>query len=67
MTKLKIISRLWSSIYDLLLREKETKDQLKKTGINVKHQKSLEKIQNDLDLTEIACRSYADTDDEEII
>lgn len=67
MTKLKIISRLWSSIYDLLLREKETEDQLKKTGINVKHQKSLEKIQNDLDLTEIACRSYADTDDEEII
>lgn len=67
MTKLKIISRLWSSIYDLLLREKETEDQLKKTGINVKHQKTLEKIQNDLDLTEIACRSYADTDDEEII
>ncbi len=67
MTKLKIISRLWSSIYDLLLREKETEDQLKKTEINVKHQKSLEKIQNDLDLTEIACRSYVDTDDEEII
>ena len=67
MTKLKIISRVWSSIYDLLVREKETEDQLKKTGINVKHQKTLEKIQNDLDLTEIACRSYADTDDEEII
>ena len=67
MTKLKIISRFWSSIYDLLLREKETAEQLKETGITIKHQKPLEIIVNELDLTEIACRPYTDTEDEEMI
>lgn len=66
MTKLQIISHLWSSIYDFLLREKETEDQLKKTGITIKHQKPLEEIQNDLDLAEIACRPYVDAEDEEL-
>lgn len=67
MTKLQIISKLWSSIYDLLLREKETEEQLKELGITIKHQKPLREIQNDLDLTEIACRPYADTEDEETV
>lgn len=55
MTKLQIISRQWSSIYDLLLyiQDKEKA-------------KSLEDIQQDLDIIEYSCRKYADVDDEEI-
>lgn len=66
MTKLQIISRLWSSVCDLLLREKETEEQLKEIGVIIKHQKPLDEIQNDLDLAEVACRPYADTEDEEL-
>lgn len=55
MTKLQIISRQWSSIYDLLLyiQDKEKA-------------KPLEDIQQDLDIIEYSCRKYADVDDEEI-
>ena len=67
MTKLQIISKLWSYIYDLLLREKETEERLKEIGITIKHQKPLEEIQNNLDLTEIACRPYADAENEETV
>lgn len=54
MTKLQIISRQWSSIYDLLLyiQDKEKA-------------KSLEDIQQDLDIIEYSCRKYVDVDDEE--
>lgn len=49
MTKLQIISRQWSSIYDLLLyiQDKEKA-------------KPLEDIQQDLDIIEYSCRKYAD-------
>lgn len=55
MTKLQIISKQWSSIYDLLLyiQDKEKA-------------KPLEDIQQDLDIIEYSCRKYADVDDEEI-
>ena len=52
MTKLQIISRLWSIIYDLIFLAKGTPT------------KSLEEI--DLDVIEHACRKYADIDDDEI-
>lgn len=51
MTKLKIISRLWSHITDLRLY------------INGISKKSLEQIERELDITEIHCRPYADVDD----
>ena len=51
MTKLKIISRLWSHITDLRLY------------INGNRKKSLEQIEMDLDVTEMYCRPYADSDD----
>lgn len=53
MTKLRIISRLWSSIYDLLLLVKGTPV------------KTLDEIEKDLDLIEYHCRPYADEDDPE--
>mgnify|MGYP000002973438 CR=1 FL=1 len=55
MTKLQIISRQWSSIYDLLLyiQDKEKA-------------KSLEDIQQDLDIIEYSCRKYADAEDDEL-
>lgn len=55
MTKLRIISRLWSSIYDLLLL-------VKGTG-----KKPLEDIERDLDVLEMHCRKYVDEDDVELI
>lgn len=51
MTKLKIISRLWSHITDLRLY------------INGISKKSLEQIEKELDITEMHCRQYADVDD----
>lgn len=53
MTKLRIISKLWSSVYDLLLFVK---------GSPVK---TLDEIEKDLDLIEFYCRPYADEDDPE--
>ena len=54
MTKLQIISKLWSAIYDLVFLVKGTPT------------KSLEEIEADLDVIEYACRRYADCDDDEI-
>lgn len=55
MTKLQIISKLWSAIYDLVFLVKGTPT------------KSLEAIETDLDIVEYACRKYVDCDDDEII
>lgn len=55
MTKLQIISRLWSSVYDLLFLVKGTPV------------KSLEEIERDLDVIEHHCRPYADAEDPELI
>ena len=49
-TKLQIISKLWSSVYDLLFLVKGTPV------------KSLEEIERDLDLIEFHCRRFADDD-----
>lgn len=46
MTKLQIISKLWSIIFDLLLVTKGESD------------KSLEQIEKDVDLVEYHCRRY---------
>lgn len=54
MTKLQIISKLWSAIYDQVFLVKGTPT------------KSLEEIEADLDIVEYACRKYADCDDDEI-
>lgn len=54
MTKLQIISKLWSAIYDLVFLVKGTPT------------KSLEEIEADLDIVEYTCRKYADCDDDEI-
>ena len=51
MTKLKIISRLWSHITDLRLY------------IRWQSSKTLEQIEDELDITEHYCRPYADADD----
>lgn len=53
MTKLRIISRLWSHIADLRLY------------IGGKSNKTLEQIEDELDITEYYCRPYADADDVE--
>lgn len=55
MTKLQIISRLWASIYDLLML-------IKGTG-----KKPLEDIERNLDSLEMHCRKYEDEDDFEFI
>lgn len=52
-TKLQIISRLWSHIYDLLLYIKGSRS------------KTVDQIQHEIDLTERYCRPYADCDDDE--
>ena len=52
MTKLQIISKLWSAIYDLVFLVKGTPT------------KSLEEIEADLDIVEYVCRKYVDCDDE---
>lgn len=51
MTKLKIISRLWSHITDLRLY------------IGGNRKKSMEQIERELNITEMYCRPYVDTDD----
>lgn len=54
MTKLQIISRLWSHLNDLQLYIRGH------TG------KTLEEINKEIDVTEYACRKYADADDDEL-
>lgn len=54
MTKLQIISKLWSIIFDLLLI------------IKGESNKTLEQIEKDVDLAEYHCRIYADADDDEL-
>lgn len=54
MTKLQIISKLWSLIYDLFLHIKGQSD------------KSTEEIESDMDILEYECRKYVDTDDMEV-
>lgn len=54
MTKLQIISKLWSAVYDLMFLVKGTPT------------KTLEQIESDLDVIEYACRKYVDCDDDEI-
>lgn len=54
MTKLQIISKLWSIIFDLILIIKGESD------------KSLEDIEKDIDIAEHNCRRYADTEDDEL-
>ena len=51
MTQQRIIARLWSSVYDLLMY------------IDGNRNKSLDQIHRDLDETEVYCRKYADADD----
>lgn len=53
-TKLQIISRLWSHIIDLRLMLKGTSN------------KTLEEIENEIDITENLCRPYVGADDEEL-
>lgn len=54
MTKLQIISKLWSIIFDLILIIKGESD------------KTLEQIEKDVDLAEYHCRKYANVDDDEL-
>lgn len=55
MTKLQIISKQWSLMYDLLLLNKgESK-------------RTLEDIERDMDTLEFQCRKYAGADDEELM
>lgn len=54
MTKLQIIRRLWSVIYDLLLYIQKVPDH-----------KPLDEIEDNLDILEKACRKYENIDDEE--
>lgn len=54
MTKLQIISKLWSIIFDLILIIKGESD------------KSLEDIEKDIDIAEYNSRRYADTEDDEL-
>ena len=55
MTKLQIIAKLWSAVYDLMFLVKGTPT------------KTLEQIESDLDVIEYACRKYVDCDDEIVI
>lgn len=54
MTKLQIISKLWSIIYDLFLFEKGESN------------KTLEEIEKEMDVVEYNCRRYADAEDDEL-
>lgn len=54
MTKLQIIAKLWSIIFDLILIIKGESD------------KTLEQVEKDVDLAEYHCRKYADVDDDEL-
>ncbi len=51
MTKLQIISKLWSIIYDLLLL------------IRGSQSKTLEEIEQDMDVVEYHCRKYVEEDE----
>lgn len=53
-TKLQIINRLWGHIYDLLLY------------IEGNEGKTIDQIQQEIDLTEYYCRPYAGCDDDEL-
>lgn len=53
-TKLQIISRLWSHITDLRLI------------LNGTSSKTIEEVEDEIDITESLCRPYADADDEEV-
>ena len=55
MTKLQIISKQWSLIYDLLLFNKGDSE------------RTLEDIEQDMDMLEFHCRKYAGADDEELM
>lgn len=52
---MRIIAKLWAVIYDLLFY------------VDGKGNKSLEQIQDELDIIEMHCRPYADADDVEDI
>ena len=52
-TKLQIISRLWSHITDLRLI------------LNGTSSKTIEEVEDEIDITESLCRPYTDADDEE--
>ena len=52
---LRIISKLWSVIYDL------------KMYINGTGKKTMHQIDDELDVLEYQCRKYSDTDDAEVI
>lgn len=54
MTKLQIISKLWSIVFDLVLLA------------NGQSNKTLQEIEKDIDLVEFNCRKYADVDDDEL-
>lgn len=51
MTKLQIISKLWSIIYDLLLLIKGSQS------------KTLEEIEQEMDVVEYHCRKYVEEDE----
>lgn len=53
-TKLQIISRLWSHITDLRLI------------LNGTSSKTIEEVEDEIDITESLCRPYTDADDEEV-
>ena len=55
MTKLQIISKQWALIYDLLLVNKGESE------------RTLEDIEQDMDMLEFHCRKYAGADDEELM
>lgn len=54
MTMLQIISKLWSIIYDLILYTKGESN------------KTLDQIEQDIDIVEFKCRKYAAIYDEEL-
>lgn len=53
MTKIQIIGKLWSLVYDLLLYAKGYKT------------KDIEEIETNMDILEYECRKYSDADDME--
>ena len=54
MTKLQIISKLWSIVFDLLLI------------IKGENNKTLDQIEKDIDIAEFNCRKYTDAEDDEL-
>ena len=55
MTKLQIISKQWSLIYDLLLLNKGASE------------RTLDEIERDMDTLEFHCRKYVEADHEELM